>query len=71
MALRGPGGRRRGVCRVRPRLLEAEVDIEAVRYVYALRPLMPQILAGLNAELEVSEVADELRSLGLVLEEGY
>lgn len=50
---------------------EVEVDIEAVRHVYALRPLTPQILAGLNPELEVAEVADELRSLGLVLDEGY
>lgn len=50
---------------------EAEVDIEAVRHVYALRPLTPQILAGLNPELEVAEVADELRSIGLALDEGY
>lgn len=43
---------------------EADVDIEAVRHVYALRPLTPDVVASLNPEVELSELEEDLAQIG-------
>ncbi|MFC7590972.1 hypothetical protein ACFQYP_50280 [Nonomuraea antimicrobica] len=39
---------------------EIPVDLEAVRHVYALRPLTQAVVTALNAELSVQDLADDL-----------
>lgn len=43
---------------------EVPVDLEAVRHVYALRPLTPDIVSSLNAETDLSDVAGDISEIG-------
>ncbi|MFF1416116.1 hypothetical protein [Streptomyces sp. NPDC058280] len=43
---------------------EVLVNLEAVRHVYAWRPLTPEIVSSLNAETDLSDVAEEIDAIG-------
>ncbi|QXE35597.1 hypothetical protein KQY30_16360 [Streptomyces sp. GMY02] len=43
---------------------EVPVDPEAVRHVYALRPLTPETVSSLNAETDLSDLDEEIREIG-------
>ncbi|MFD5780359.1 hypothetical protein [Streptomyces sp. NPDC126933] len=43
---------------------EVLVNLEAVRHVYAWRPLTPEIVSLLNAETDLSDVAEEIDAIG-------
>jgi hypothetical protein len=36
------------------------VDLDAVRHVYALRPLTQAVVTALNADLSIEDLADDL-----------
>lgn len=40
------------------------MDLAAVRHVYALRPLPPALVAGLNPAASLSDVAEEIGEIG-------
>ncbi|CAM5259788.1 hypothetical protein SBADM41S_08150 [Streptomyces badius] len=40
------------------------VDLEAVRHVYALRPLTDEIVAALNPERVPAELAEDIEEIG-------
>ena len=40
------------------------VDLAAVRHVYALRPLTPDVFAALNTHLTIAELAEDTASIG-------
>jgi hypothetical protein len=39
---------------------EVPVDLDAVRHVYALRPLTPAVVTGLNADLTMKDLTEDL-----------
>ncbi|WP_329384360.1 hypothetical protein [Streptomyces sp. NBC_01716] len=43
---------------------EVPVDLEAVRHVYASRPVTPALVSSLNAEADFAAVADEIGRIG-------
>ncbi|MFG3347628.1 hypothetical protein ACGF1Z_21480 [Streptomyces sp. NPDC048018] len=43
---------------------EREVDVEAVRHVLALRPLTREVVAALDPELTLADLAEDLRETG-------
>jgi hypothetical protein len=43
---------------------EAAVDIEAVRHVYALRPLTPSVVAVLNPDVDLAALGEDLAQTG-------
>ncbi|WP_329034455.1 hypothetical protein OIE71_18260 [Streptomyces sp. NBC_01725] len=43
---------------------EVPVNLAAVRHVYALRPLTPALVSGLNAATSLSDVAEEIGEIG-------
>jgi hypothetical protein len=43
---------------------EQPVDLEAVRHVLALRPLTPEVVAALNPEVELADLAEDLAEIG-------
>ncbi|MFF4648233.1 hypothetical protein [Streptomyces sp. NPDC001389] len=43
---------------------EVPVDLEAVRDVYALRPLSQKLVASLNAEVTLADLAEDLAEIG-------
>lgn len=47
------------------------VDLEAVRHVFALRPLTPAVVSDLNPEASLSGLADSIAGIGYPLGEGW
>ncbi|MFD0468661.1 hypothetical protein ACFQ0B_10345 [Nonomuraea thailandensis] len=43
---------------------EVPVDLEAVRHVYALRPLTQAVVTALNADLSMEDLAEDLTAAG-------
>ncbi|MFE1875580.1 hypothetical protein ACFW9N_32710 [Streptomyces sp. NPDC059496] len=43
---------------------EVPVDLEAVRDVYALRPLSQELVSSLNAEVTLADLAEDLVEIG-------
>ncbi|MFE2644500.1 hypothetical protein ACFXDO_18295 [Streptomyces nigra] len=43
---------------------EVPVDLEAVRYVYALRPLDERLVSWLNAEVTLADLAEDIAEIG-------
>ncbi|MEV6330263.1 hypothetical protein [Streptomyces sp. NPDC051909] len=43
---------------------ETEVDVAAVRHVLALEPLTAEVVAALNPELELADLAEDIREIG-------
>lgn len=43
---------------------ETEVDVEAVRHVLALRPLTQAVVEALNPELDLADLAEDIREIG-------
>jgi hypothetical protein len=43
---------------------EVAVDLEAVRHVYALRPLTRHVVSLLNPELDLPDLAEDLAAIG-------
>jgi hypothetical protein len=43
---------------------EITPDLESVRHVYALLPLLPEVVAALNPERELSDLADDIAEIG-------
>ncbi|MFI8963388.1 hypothetical protein ACIGO8_14890 [Streptomyces sp. NPDC053493] len=43
---------------------ETEADAEAVRHVLALRPLTPEVVAALNPELSLADLAEDIAEIG-------
>lgn len=43
---------------------EVPVNLEAVRHVYALRPLTPALVSSLNAATSLADVAEEIGEIG-------
>ncbi|MEU5860052.1 hypothetical protein ABZ815_02690 [Nonomuraea sp. NPDC047529] len=48
---------------------EIPVDLDAVRHVFALRPLTPAVVAALNAELTLQDLAEDLAEAGYPMPE--
>jgi hypothetical protein len=48
---------------------EVAVDIAAVRYVYALRPLTQAIVSLLNPEVDISGLTEDLAQVGYPVQE--
>ncbi|MFC9246248.1 hypothetical protein ACFT7S_20310 [Streptomyces sp. NPDC057136] len=46
------------------------VDLAAVRHVYALRPLTPEIVSDLNPEVSLDRLADSIAGIGYPQGEG-
>lgn len=40
------------------------VDLDAVRHVHALRPLTPEVVARLNAEVTLDGLAEDIAGIG-------
>ncbi|MFD9868646.1 hypothetical protein ACFXI8_02675 [Streptomyces niveus] len=49
---------------------EVAVNLAAVRHVYALRPLTPALVSGLNAATSLSDMAEEIRGIGYPILQG-
>ncbi|MER5557094.1 hypothetical protein ABT071_00570 [Streptomyces sp. NPDC002506] len=43
---------------------EVPVDLEAVRDVYALRPLSQELVSSLNSEVTLADLAEDLAEIG-------
>ncbi|MFF1439201.1 hypothetical protein [Streptomyces sp. NPDC058295] len=43
---------------------EVTTDIEAIRHVYALRPLTQSVVSALNPDVELVDLADDLAQIG-------
>ncbi|WP_225801536.1 hypothetical protein [Streptomyces sp. NK15101] len=43
---------------------ETRVDVEAVRHVLALRPLTPELVAALNPEVTLADLAEDIAEIG-------
>jgi len=43
---------------------EADVDLDAVRHVYALRPLTQEVVSALNPELDLADLAGDIAEIG-------
>ncbi|MGW3243875.1 hypothetical protein [Streptomyces sp. NPDC001070] len=43
---------------------EVPVDLDAVRHVYALRPLTPELVSALNAEVSLEDLAEDIAGIG-------
>lgn len=43
---------------------EVELDLNWVQHVFALKPLSEQLLQGLNAEIELDELGEEIAEIG-------
>ncbi|MGH6655741.1 MAG: hypothetical protein ACRDVE_11105, partial [Actinocrinis sp.] len=46
---------------------EVDLDLEAVRDVYALRPLTPELVARLNPDTELADLFTDLSEIGFPL----
>ncbi|PCG86653.1 hypothetical protein CIB93_08005 [Streptomyces sp. WZ.A104] len=49
---------------------EVSVDLEAVRHVYALRPLTDEVVAALNPERVLAELAEDIKEIGYPADAG-
>jgi hypothetical protein len=43
---------------------EVAVDLDAVRHVYALRPLSQSIIASLNPDASLADLAEDIAQIG-------
>jgi hypothetical protein len=43
---------------------EVAVNLEAVRHVYALRPLDQKLVSSLNAEITLADLAEDISEIG-------
>lgn len=43
---------------------ELPVDLEAVRHVHALRPLTPEVIAALNPDVDLADLAKDIEQIG-------
>lgn len=60
-----PGGAARPAFgRVRRGGYEVAVDLDAVRHVYALRPLSQSIVSSLNTDVSLDDLAEDIAQIG-------
>ncbi|WP_343954484.1 hypothetical protein [Nonomuraea longicatena] len=63
-------GRPEGYQRFAEEYYEVPVDIEAVRHVYALRPLTQSLVSALNPEVALADLAEDLTEIGYPAQKG-
>ncbi|WP_332262203.1 hypothetical protein [Kitasatospora mediocidica] len=49
---------------------EVAVDLDAVRHVYALRPLSQSIVSSLNPDVSLDDLAEDIAQIGFAVVDG-